>query len=93
MKLCTFSYINCERSELSGLFNGMDFLSHSTVVLCTGVLKISLAGANNSVPTTGLTPCIIIVHVYTCNCIIIVHVYNYSGAEKNIDARWHSLAP
>ena len=30
--------------------------------------------ANNSVPTTGLTPCIIIVHV-TCN---------YSGAEKNI---------
>ena len=23
-----------------------------------GVLKISLAGANNSVPTTGLTPCI-----------------------------------
>ena len=27
----------------------------------TGVLKISLAGANNSVPTTGLTPCIIIV--------------------------------
>ena len=37
----------------------------------SGVLKISLAGANNSVPTTGLTPCIIIVHVYTCN---------YSGA-------------
>ena len=34
----------------------------------TGVLKISLAGANNSVPTTGLTPCIIIVmyiHVIT----------------------------
>ena len=29
----------------------------------SGVLKISLAGANNSVPTTGLTPCIIIVHV------------------------------
>ena len=28
------------------------------------LLKISLAGANNSVPTTGLTPCIIIVHVY-----------------------------
>ena len=45
---------------------------------CTGVLKISLAGANNSVPTTGLTPCIIIIHVYTCN---------YSGAGKNIDAR------
>ena len=43
-----------------------------------GVLKISLAGANNSVPTTGLTPCIIIIHVYTCN---------YSGAGKNIDAR------
>ena len=39
----------------------------------TGVLKISLAGANNLVPTTGLTPCIIIVHVYTCN---------YSGTEK-----------
>ena len=39
----------------------------------SGVLKISLAGANNLVPTTGLTPCIIIVHVYTCN---------YSGAEK-----------
>ena len=39
----------------------------------SGVFKISLAGANNSVPTTGLTPCIIIVHVYTCN---------YSGAEK-----------
>ena len=44
----------------------------------TGVLKISLTGANNSVPTTGLTPCIIIIHVYTCN---------YSGAGKNIDAR------
>ena len=44
----------------------------------TGVLKISLAGANNLVPTTGLTPCIIILHVYTCN---------YSGARKNIDAR------
>ena len=44
----------------------------------SGVLKISLAGANNSVPTTGLTPCIIIIHVYTCN---------YSGAGKNIDAR------
>ena len=43
-----------------------------------GVLKISLAGANNSVPTTGLTPCVIIIHVYTCN---------YSGAGKNIDAR------
>ena len=38
------------------------------------MLNISLAGANNLVPTTGLTPCIIIVHVYTCN---------YSGAEKN----------
>ena len=48
-----------------------------------GVLKINLAGANNLVPTTGLTPCIIIVHVYTCN---------YSGAEKHIDAGWHSLA-
>ena len=45
---------------------------------CTGVLKISLAGANNLVPTTSLTPCIIIIHVYTCN---------YSGAGKNIDAR------
>ena len=44
----------------------------------TGVLKISLAGANNLVPTTSLTPCIIIIHVYTCN---------YSGARKNIDAR------
>ena len=44
----------------------------------SGVLKISLAGANNLVPTTGLTPCIIILHVYTCN---------YSGARKNIDAR------
>ena len=32
----------------------------------TGVLKISLAGANNSVPMTGLTTCIIMVHVYTC---------------------------
>ena len=53
-------------------------------VTLTGVLKISLAGANNSVPTTGLTPCINIVHVHTCN---------YSGAEINIDARWHSLAP
>ena len=30
----------------------------------TGMLKISLAGANNSVPTAGLTPCIIIVTVY-----------------------------
>ena len=52
------------------------------LILCllhyTGVLKISLAGANNLVPTTGLTPCIIILHVYTCN---------YSGARKNIDAR------
>ena len=37
------------------------------------VLNISLAGANNSVPTKGLAPCIIIVHVYTCN---------YSGAGK-----------
>ena len=37
----------------------------------TGVLKMSLAGANNSVSMTCLTPCIIIVHVYTC-----------SGAEK-----------
>ena len=44
----------------------------------TGVLKISLAGANNLVPTTGLTLCIIILHVYTCN---------YSGARKNIGAR------
>ena len=43
-----------------------------------GVLKISLAGANNLVPTTSLTPCIIIIHVYTCN---------YSGAGKKIDAR------
>ena len=50
----------------------------------SGVLKISLAGANNLVPTTGLTPCIIIVHVYTCN---------YSGAEKNSDTHWHFLAP
>ena len=50
------------------------------VCVCAGVLKISLAGANNLVPTTGLTPCIIIVHVYTC-------------AKKNIDACWHSLAP
>ena len=39
----------------------------------SGVLKISLAGANNSVPTTGLTPCINIVHVYTCY---------YSGTKK-----------
>ena len=39
----------------------------------TGVLKISLAGANNLVPTTSLTPCIIIIHVYACN---------YSGAGK-----------
>ena len=46
--------------------------------LISGVLKISLAGANNLVPTTGLTPCVIIIHVYTCN---------YSGAGKNIDAR------
>ena len=49
-----------------------------------GVLKISLAGANNLVPTTGLTPCIIIVHVYTCS---------YCGAKKNIYARWHSVGP
>ena len=55
------------------LEKGMSTVQHSA-----GVLKISLAGANNSVPTTGVTPCIIIVHVYTCN---------YSGAEKNIDAR------
>ena len=48
------------------------------LVAISGVLKISLAGANNLVPTTGLTPCIIIIHVYTCN---------YSGAGKNIDAR------
>ena len=39
----------------------------------TGVLKISLDGANNSVPTTSLTPCIIIVQVYTCN---------YSASKK-----------
>ena len=56
----------------------------SKVVYHAGMLKISLAGANNSVPTAGLTPCIVIVHVY---------IYNYSGAEKNIDAAWHSLAP
>ena len=56
----------------------------SIVIIRAGVLKISLAGANNLVPTTSLTPCIIIIHVYTCN---------YSGAGKNIDARWHSLAP
>ena len=31
----------------------------------TGVLKFSLAGANNSVPMPCLTPCIVIVHVYT----------------------------
>ena len=30
----------------------------------SGMFKISSAGANNSVPTTGLPPCIIIVHVY-----------------------------
>ena len=78
----------------------------------TGVLKISLAGANNLVPTTGLTPCIIIIHVFALTlCYIllsfffllymvfihvIVHVYtcNYSGAKKkNIDDRWHSVAP
>ena len=48
------------------------------------MLKISLAGANNLVPTTSLTPCIIIIHVYTCN---------YSGARKNIDAReWRHSA-
>ena len=29
----------------------------------SGVLKISLAGANNSVPTTGLTPCIHVIIV------------------------------
>ena len=33
------------------------------LILVPGVLKISLAGANHSVPTTALTPCIIIVHV------------------------------
>ena len=33
----------------------------SIIYVLTGVLNISLAGANNSVPTTGLTPCIIIV--------------------------------
>ena len=53
------------------------FSSQSTYIY-TGVLKISLAGANNLVPTISLTPCIIIIHVYTCN---------YSGAGKNIDAR------
>ena len=54
--------------------NSTDLFLH----LFPGVLKISLAGANNLVPTTSLTPCIIIIHVYTCN---------YSGAGKNIDAR------
>ena len=54
-------------------YRGFDDLTTSP-----GVLKISLAGANNLVPTTSLTPCIIIIHVYTCN---------YSGARKNIDAR------
>ena len=44
----------------------------------SGVLKISLAGANNLVPTTSLTPCIIIIHVYICI---------YRGAGKNIGAR------
>ena len=58
--------------------------NEKVVEVYTGVSKISLAGANNLVPMTGLMPCIIIVHVYTCN---------YSGAEKNIDAHWHSLAP
>ena len=56
----------------------LSFIPICSLNTCTGVLKISLAGANNSVPTTGLTPCIIIIHVYTCN---------YSGARKNIDAR------
>ena len=42
----------------------------------SGMFKISSAGANNSVPTTGLPPCIIIVHVYyTCN---------YSGAAPTL---------
>ena len=58
-------------------------LPYAPVQLISGLLKISLAGANNSVPTTGLTPCIIIVHVYTCY---------YSGAKKKIDVRWQSLA-
>ena len=53
-------------------------VTSSDITPYTGVLKISLAGANNLVPTTGLTPCIIILPVYTCN---------YSGARKNIDAR------
>ena len=34
---------------------------HTCIQYVAGVLKISLAGANNYVPTTGLTPCIIIV--------------------------------
>ena len=58
-----------------GIMFQVKSLENNTI---SGVLKISLAGANNSVPTTGLTPCIIIIHVYTCN---------YSGTEKNIDAR------
>ena len=43
-------------------------LMQSTVTVCqilhSGVLKFNLAGANNSVPMTCLTPCIVIVHVY-----------------------------
>ena len=60
------------------------FLTGEKNEFIAGVLKISLAGANNSVPMICLTPCIIIIYVYTCN---------YSVAVKNIDARWHSLAP
>ena len=47
----------------------------------TGVLKISLAGANNFVPTTSLTPCIIIIHVYTY---LSTHRPENEGDLKNI---------
>ena len=63
------------------LYGITNFISHVFFAFShsfSGVLKISLAGANNLVPTTSLTPCIIIIHVYACN---------YSGAGKNIDAR------
>ena len=81
----SISFPNCFNAALlpfSAVYLPILALCSSAKV--AGLFKISLAGAYNSVTTTGLTPCIIIVHAYTCI---------YSGAEKNIDARWHFLAP
>ena len=50
-----------------------NFITLCISYFITGMLKISLAGANNSVPTTGLMPC------STC---IYIHVIIVAPKEK-----------